>query len=119
MQPGKIVIRSDSSVALAMAKKLSSPTAALNYLAAEIALALDAIKCPGLTLQHIPGTLNKEADWLSRIHQQGEMPATLDGVKQRRTTAWDDRAMRCTPPGVSESAWATGVPHPDGVFECL
>ena len=119
MRPGKIVIRSDSSVALAMTRKLSSPTASLNYLAAEIALVLEEIRCPGLTLQHIPGTLNKEADWLSRIHDRGEMPATLNGVKQRRTVAWDERVMKCTPPGASDSAWASGVPQPEGVYECL
>ena len=119
MRPGKIVIRSDSSVALAMARKLSSPTASLNYLAAEIALVLEEIRCPGLTLQHIPGTLNKEADWLSRVHDRGEMPATLNGVKQRRTVAWDERVMRCTPPGAPDSAWASGVPQQDGVYECL
>ena len=119
MRPGKIVIRSDSAVALAMTRKFSSPTTALNYLAAEIALTLEAIQCPGLTLQHIPGTLNKEADWLSRVHSRGEMPATLDGIKQRRTAAWDDRAMHCTPPGAADSAWIEGVPQPSGVFECL
>lgn len=116
-RPGKVVIRSDSSVALAMMRKLASPTLALNYIAAEIALTLEAN--PGLTLQHIPGSLNKEADWLSRLHDRGPMPTALKGTKLRRTSAWDSRACFCTPPGAPDSAWAPGVPCPAGVFDCL
>ena len=119
LNPGTVVIRSDSSVALAMAKKLASPTMSLNYLAAEIALTLESFRCPGLTLQHIPGSLNKEADWLSRHHERDTMPSKLKGVKLRRIAAWDPKAMFCTPPGAAESAWATGVPQSAGVYECL
>ena len=39
-QGGPVVIRSDSSVALAMARKISSLNRILNYLASEIALSM-------------------------------------------------------------------------------
>ena len=61
-----VVIRSDSAVALAILKKLASPTKVLNYLASELSLMLEELQVPRLVLQHVPGQLNKEADWLSR-----------------------------------------------------
>lgn len=81
LQRAAVVIRSDSTVALAMSKKLASPTKTLNYLAAEIALLLEKARIVRLVPQHIAGTLNKEADWLSRLGDRGEMPRALQQGK--------------------------------------
>lgn len=74
IQGGPVVIRSDSSVALSMSKKMSSPTKTLNYLAAKIALLLEHATITKLVPQHVPGKLNTEADWLSRLGDRGQMP---------------------------------------------
>ena len=113
------MIRSDSSVALAMTKKLASPTKTLNYIAAEISLLLEQAKVARLIPQHIPGTPNKEADWLSRLGDRGEMPAALVGVKLRRMTALSERLMATLPPGAEGSPWKARLPHPKGVYDSL
>ena len=118
LQGMAVVIRSDSTVALAMAKKLASPTKTLNYLACEMSLLLEKAHIARLVPQHIPGTLNKEADWLSRLGDRGEMPEALH-VKLRRTVALSERSMVMAPPGVADSPWAQAVPHPNGVYESL
>lgn len=51
-----LLIRSDSTVALAMASKLSSPSPVINWIGAELALMLE------LLAHHLPGQLNVEAD---------------------------------------------------------
>ena len=119
LQGMAVVIRSDSTVALAMAKKLASPTKTLNYLACEMSLLLEKAHIARLVPQHIPGTLNKEADWLSRLGDRGEMPEALMHVKLRRTVALSERSMVMAPPGVADSPWAQAVPHPNGVYESL
>jgi hypothetical protein len=119
LQGKVLVIRSDSAVALAMSSKLASPNRILNYLAAELALALEKAEVPKLIPQHIPGSLNKEADWLSRLHQRGEVPQVLKTIKIRRTTALTDKGMGSKPPGVEGSPWKANLPHPQGVFDML
>jgi len=57
LQQGPVLIRSDSAVALAMAKQLKSPTKTLNYLAAELSLLLERAQIPRLVAQHVPGKL--------------------------------------------------------------
>ena len=58
-----MVIRSDSSFALAMAKKLASAAKSFHYIASELALLLERVEITRLLPQHIPGKLNVEADW--------------------------------------------------------
>ena len=79
-----IVIRSDSMVALAMAKKLSSGSPVLNWIGAELAIRMERARIGRLVTQHIPGKWNFEADWLSRPHERGEMPRRLQnlGIKK-------------------------------------
>ena len=60
-----VLIRSDSTVALAMASKLSSPSPVLNWIGAELALKLELMGIPKLVGHHLPGRLNVDADWLS------------------------------------------------------
>ena len=63
--------RSDSSVALAMARKLASASPANNFLGAALALALEQHHIGGVQAVHVPGALNKTADWLSRLAMPG------------------------------------------------
>ena len=119
LHDGPVLIRSDSSVALAMAKQLKSSTKSLNYLASEMALLLEHTRIPRLVPQHVPGKLNTEADWLSRMSSRGPMPEGLHEVKIRRTTALSDRNLIVPPPGTPGSPWAQQVAHPVGVFDSL
>ena len=79
-----LILKSDSSVALGIAKKLSSPSPSLNYIAAELACLLDTIDVRQIEIYHIPGTFNKESDWLSRPHERGYMPETLQGIRLKK-----------------------------------
>ena len=73
-------IKSDSTVALAITRKLSSGTPTLNFLGAEMSLELASMDSGALKLIHTPGQLNEEADWLSRLPGKGDKndpPAAL------------------------------------------
>ena len=96
-----ILIRSDSSVALGMLRKLSSPHKSLNYLAAEIALRLEKFRVQRVVLHHLRGTLNKEADWLSRIVERDPKakPPGLEGVRLTRAAPWTADKFWISPPG--------------------
>ena len=96
-----ILIRSDSSVALGMLRKLSSPHKTLNYLAAEIALRLEKFRVQRVVHHHLRGTLNKEADWLSRIVERDNKakPAGLEGVRLTRYAPWTAEKFWISPPG--------------------
>ena len=76
-----ILLRSDSTVALGVTRKTGSPTPTLNYLAAEISLALEFNRIQKVVVQHLRGADNVETDWLSRMHDRGEKPRSLDKVK--------------------------------------
>ena len=67
-----IMIRADSSVALSMAKRHSSPHPSLNFLAAELTLRLEKFKIQRESHHHLRGSWNAEADWLSRLTERGE-----------------------------------------------
>ena len=76
--------RTDSTVALAIMDKSASSSAALNRLAAELALLLEELHINDLRLQHVPGKLNKLADYLSRPKtRSAERPDLLKEVKHR------------------------------------
>ena len=49
-----------------MSKKLSSSTPTLNYIGAEISIALEGAQMHELIAHHLPGKLNTEAHFLSR-----------------------------------------------------
>ena len=57
--------RSDSAAAIATTIKLSSPTAALNFVGAEVALELEAKDIADVVGAHLPGKLNTCSDYLS------------------------------------------------------
>ncbi|CAE7831161.1 unnamed protein product [Symbiodinium sp. CCMP2592] len=70
-----------STVALALLEKAASSSAALNLLAAEMALLLEKLQVGEVALSHVPGKLNVLADWLARPDTRGVMPSQLQGVK--------------------------------------
>ena len=78
--PVNLGIRSDSTVALAIVEKASASTPALNSLAGEITLLLEGLK---VSEGHLPGKLNKVADYLSRPQTRGELPKELADIKYR------------------------------------
>jgi hypothetical protein len=99
-------VRSDSTAALAVALKMSSPTPNLNGLGAEIALLLEKHGVDELVLAHIPGRLNVHADVLSRLYapdSTGDPPAALAAVKRKTAPVRD---------GSFYQTWATAVLRP-------
>ena len=79
-----VAVRSDSTVALAVADKESSSSPALNALAAELSLLLESHKVGQLGLLHIPGKMNKLADYLSRPRSRGDPPAELQEIRSTK-----------------------------------
>ena len=101
-----ILIKSDSTVALAMAAKLSSSSPVLNWIGAELALKLEVLCVPKLVAHHLPGQLNVEADWLSRSHDRPkEVPAKLQKIKIHRFDGEARRRSELPPPGVCPRLW--------------
>ena len=74
-----VILRSDSVVALAMTKRLSSPSPVINWIGAELAIRCDRHGVKRVITQHIPGNWNVEADWLSRPHERN--PAKPERLK--------------------------------------
>ncbi|CAJ1350967.1 unnamed protein product, partial [Effrenium voratum] len=66
-----ITLRSDSVVALAVTGKLASSTPGLNWIAAELTIILEVTGLERLEVKHIPGKINTEADYLSRMLASG------------------------------------------------
>ena len=56
-----ILMRSDSVVALAVARKLTGSSPALNFMGAALSSLLEKAQVPKLTTHHVPGVLNVEA----------------------------------------------------------
>ena len=114
-----IVLKSDSTVALAIAGKLSSPTPVLNYLAGEIAYAMEEFDIPAVQRQFLPGKLNVEADWLSRAHSRPEMPRALVDIKIFTLKSWKAENFALPPPGAEAQDWSGTLPHQQSVWGSL
>ena len=115
-----IMIRSDSTVALAMMQKLSSRHPTLNFIAAEISLRLEKFEVQRLVHQHLRGYLNEEADWLSRLAERKDKPkpAGLTGVPLKRGMPWNvAERFHFPPPGQELPPGAVRLTPGDGVFE--
>ena len=101
-----LLIKSDSTVALAIAQKLSSPSPTVNWVGAELALRLEWLDVPKLIVHHLPGRFNVEADWLSRPHERpAEVPWALRGVKIQKFEGEARRRSQVPPPGVAPQMW--------------
>ena len=102
-----ISVQSDSITALAMTQKFSNSGSALNYLGAELAVACEALGLAELKPVHLPGTANKEADFLSRpdTWSSTTLPAALEGITietpVERTVEW----YSLHPPGPDSAEW--------------
>ena len=96
-----ILVRSDSTAALGVTAKLGGNVATLNFLAAELALRLEMLDIEKVIVQHLRGRDNKETDWLSRVHDRGEMPDSLRNAKLMRLGPIfrDPNFFRLRPPG--------------------
>ena len=114
-----IVLKSDSTVALAIAGKLSSPTPVLNYLAGEIAYAMEEFDIPAFQRQFLPGKLNVEADWLSRAHSRPAMPRALVDIKMFTLQPWKAENFALPPPGAEAQDWSGTLPHQQSVWGSL
>ena len=114
-------IKSDSVVALAVARKLSSCSPVLNYVGAEMGLLLDHIQCSRIQMAHLPGKLNAEADWLSRSHDRREdqRPATLEGVTIRKIPSIEDEEKALLPMPWHTSLWGKSATDVSPVFDKL
>ena len=100
----KVLLKADSTVALAVSKKLSSPSPTLNWVGAELSLTLEAQNMGELTVHHLAGKLNVVADHLSRPDKDGPVPG-LDGIQVRvMNEAWM-LDSRLPPPGVHPELW--------------
>eukprot|EP00913_Durusdinium_trenchii_P018219 g17117.t1 len=115
-----VVLRSDSVVALAMAKKLSSPSPVINWIGAELAIRCDKHRVKRIVTQHIPGNWNVEADWLSRPHERSETkPTRLDKVPIKTFPRNMMHRAYLNPPGVAPALWGTSANQVSGAFELL
>ena len=59
-------VQSDSVTALAMTQRFSNSSPGLNFLGAELEVVCESLGLADLKPIHLPGTANKEADFLSR-----------------------------------------------------
>eukprot|EP00435_Cladocopium_sp_Y103_P021609 s565_g5.t1 len=94
-----ILLRSDSVVALATARRAAAPSPVLNWIGAELALKAEELQLGRFVCQHIPGSWNIETDWLSRPHQRGPMPPRLEGVPLRQFPKDKVMVSALGPPG--------------------
>ena len=82
----KVQVRGDSVTSLSLAAKLSSKSASLNAIGAEISLMLELWQVDEIWTTHTPGRLLVLADWLSRLHapgDPGDPPVELRHAKER------------------------------------
>ena len=101
-----ILIKSDSTVALCLARRLRSSSATLNWIGAEMSLTMELNAIPELVCHHLAGKLNVEADYLSRPEKKDEkIPAGLADLKIRQLTeGWMMQSL-LEPPGVNQALW--------------
>ena len=120
LQDKPFFFRSDSVVALGMAKKLASSTPTLNFIAAELAIKLEQCRIPKVTVQHVPGVFNHEADWLSRPHQRSkEVPELLRKVKIKLLPTLKLGDFELAVNSSADHPWHSLPPHNVSVFESL
>ena len=102
-----VLLRSDSTVALCLAKRLKSSSATLNWVGAEMAAVMEVNNLQDFVIHHLAGRLNVEADFLSRPDKMKKVdpPPGLKDVKVRPLqTAWMLES-KLPPPGVDPSVW--------------
>ena len=114
-----ILIKSDSTVALAMTAKLASKSPGLNWLGAELGLKAEQLNLGKFHLRHIAGMWNVEADWLSRPDNRGPVPTKLEGIKVKKFSREKKRISMLPSPGERPDLWGTKSDVISQAFECL
>ena len=79
----QLLVQGDSLVALALTQRLAASSASLNFLGAELSLALEMSGVERIEPLHIPGVLNTAPDYLSRPSKwsASPLPQELQGLK--------------------------------------
>ena len=114
-----VLTKSDSTVALALARRLRSSSPTLNWVGAEMALTMEANGMTELVCHHIAGKLNKEADYLSRPEKkEDKLPEGLADLKVRQLTEGWMMESLLEPPGVNQALWGKDPQSLVG-FDCL
>ena len=114
-----VVLRSDSVVALAMTKRLSSPSPVVNWVGAELAIRCDKRNVRRIVAQHIPGNWNVEADWLSRPHDRSATkPERLEKAPIKTFPRNMMHRAYLNPPGVAP-LFVGAASQVSGAFELL
>ena len=105
LQGQRILLEADSTVALAVSRKLSSGSPSLNWVGAEIAMQGELLNLAEFILHHLPGKLNDAADWLSRQDRGDPTPGGLKGldIKDIPTARLVNPVL--PPPGLVPALW--------------
>ena len=106
----KLVVQSDSLVALALTQRMAASTPTLNYLGAELALAIEEAGIERLEPVHIPSA-NVAPDFLSRPSKWAHisMPAELHGVNVETPEIRTAEFYRLPGPTEEPSMWGSGL----------
>ena len=94
---GAFVIQADSQAALGAALKLCSPRTLMNVIAAEISLVMERYNIEKLVGEHFRGTLNVEADALSRLWEGADLPPSLRSIPRANVPCRDDTFYQAWP----------------------
>lgn len=71
-------------------------------------------------VQHFPGILNAEPDWLSRQHDRPpELPPGLEKVRIRKLNPVTEEDFVMKAPGHEGAVWSKQGPQNAAVFESL
>eukprot|EP00435_Cladocopium_sp_Y103_P065541 s1151_g27.t1 len=107
--PVTAVVQSDSVTALALAHKLSAKGSSpgLNFIGAEVALALEELAIEELKTVHEPGKANVESDFLSRpsTWREKSMPDSLAGIDIGAENGPGSGFYRLPTPAQAPSLW--------------
>ena len=111
----KLLIKSDSSAALAAVGRLASGVAVLNFLAGEISMCMEENDMEGIVATHVAGKLNVIADYLSRLHAPGakdKQPSALVGTRPQAPPERRQSYYRLPSPGAAPRLWAARAGDP-------
>ena len=95
---GAFVVQADSQAALGAALKLASPRPLMNAIAAEISLVLERFEIEKLTGDHYRGSINVDADALSRLREGAEIPSSLLNTPRVGVPPRSDNFYKAWPP---------------------
>ena len=109
-----LVLQSDSITALALSRKLSASSPALNFIGAELGLVLEELAIEQVQPVHIPGVANKVADFLSRpsIWASQRLPKELEGIEIACPSGRNEFYYKLPSPAAMPEFWGSSA---DGV----